>query len=428
MSSPLSIIDFPSEITSVIFLHCVEGEVNDWGDQKLPGLFEDAAPLLLLRICRQWRTVALSTPELWTSIQVHCPYDIEAIVPRLDRWLLRAGSLPLNINLHYLTYPETSSEGILQLLKRHSGQLQTLTLDTLPQEYFRIHEIAGPLPALKTIFLTCRGFSDYARFCGMKLNAFSDAPVLRDVQFLGHFHPATIALPWAQLTNFNANYLSISECLQVLSLSPNLVIARFDYSRTAGSRTVGSHHAVPPLLHLESLTLRGMEPSGDILRHLTTPALIHLDVEEVDVETWKAFIARSGCVLERLSFAGWTSSYKEYLDGVPSVTELKVRRLGRGFSEIVQVLGSELDFLPNLKTFNEDPCGSVKKLEKGAELARLLVDMLETRYNSPQTARLERFEYCMTEGLMGSAGLLERIQVLVADGMTVYIRGSKSWV
>ncbi|KAJ7725937.1 hypothetical protein B0H16DRAFT_1471596 [Mycena metata] len=423
MSSPFSIVDFASGIASVIFLHCVEDEHSIWDDQKLPGLFQHAAPLLLLRICRQWRAVALSAPELWTSIQVHCPYYIEAIVPRLDRWLLRAGSLPLNINLHYLTHPDTSSDGILQLLKRHSGQLQTLTLDTLPQEYFRIHEIVGPLSALKTIFLTCRGFSAYSGFVGMKLDAFSDAPLLRDVQFLGDFRPATIALPWAQLTNLNANYLSIYDCLQVLSLSPNLVTARFEY--TMIGRT---HDAVPPLLHLESLTLRGMEPSGDILRHITTPALIHIDVEEVDVETWKAFIARSGCVLERLIFAGWTSSYKEYLDGVPSVTRLEVRRLGRGFSEIVQVLGSDPNVLPNLKTFIEDPCGSSKKLKKGAELAGLLVDMLESRRNAPETAQLERFEYFMTEGLVGSAALLERIKVLVDGGMEVFIRGSESWV
>ncbi|KAJ7186714.1 hypothetical protein C8R46DRAFT_837918, partial [Mycena filopes] len=88
---------FPSEITSAIFMHCVLGEIGDWSGQNLPGLFENAAPLLLLRICRQWKDVALSSPELWTSIQVSCPYIIESIIPDLDRWLRRTGSLPLTI-------------------------------------------------------------------------------------------------------------------------------------------------------------------------------------------------------------------------------------------------------------------------------------------------------------------------------------------
>ncbi|KII83264.1 hypothetical protein PLICRDRAFT_119641, partial [Plicaturopsis crispa FD-325 SS-3] len=45
----------PPELLSQIFIHCLEEEE--------PSI--DRAPLLLGRVCRRWRSISLSTPELW---------------------------------------------------------------------------------------------------------------------------------------------------------------------------------------------------------------------------------------------------------------------------------------------------------------------------------------------------------------------------
>ncbi|KAJ7916515.1 hypothetical protein B0H13DRAFT_1997523 [Mycena leptocephala] len=399
MASTISVVDLPPEITSVIFVHCIQVYEDEWYyEERLPGLSPRAAPLLLGRICRQWRSIAWSTPALWNAIQVHCPYYIEDVVPALQRWLLRAGSLPLTIDLRYIAHPGTSSDGILDLLQRHSEQLQDLTLNIDPEDYFRLAEILGPLPLLQKIFFTCRRLRDYD---GMQITAFRIAPRLIDVHFLANFSPINIDLPWEQLTTFRADSLTVVKCLLVLSLAPNLVTGRFEYRATGGPLV-----DVPPLLHLKSLILQGMEASTKLLAHLTTPALV------------------SRCALDHLTFAatGWTSTMYRY--------GLDVRRVGPSFYEIVHLLNAHPQFLPNLKIFVEDLCGidaDWPAHKNGWDLAQLVVNMLETRRRTTESTRLEKFALYTTKGFAGSAQLSERLQALVEDGMEIDIEGSESW-
>ncbi|KAJ7673814.1 hypothetical protein DFH06DRAFT_954437, partial [Mycena polygramma] len=49
------VLTLPPEITAQIFVQAVK---------PLDKASSTSAPLLLLRICRQWRTIALSTPRL----------------------------------------------------------------------------------------------------------------------------------------------------------------------------------------------------------------------------------------------------------------------------------------------------------------------------------------------------------------------------
>ncbi|KAJ8095503.1 hypothetical protein PM082_023273 [Marasmius tenuissimus] len=70
-----------------------------------------SSPLLPTTICRSWREIAVSTPNLWTSIHIHIPIDSSS-TPDLDYitrlrkrkeglkvWLDRSGSLPITVSL-----------------------------------------------------------------------------------------------------------------------------------------------------------------------------------------------------------------------------------------------------------------------------------------------------------------------------------------
>ncbi|KAF7346014.1 F-box domain-containing protein [Mycena sanguinolenta] len=57
------VLFLPPEITSRIFVECLP-EQHGGAASALPG----CAPVLLMRVCRRWKDIALSTPRLWSSM------------------------------------------------------------------------------------------------------------------------------------------------------------------------------------------------------------------------------------------------------------------------------------------------------------------------------------------------------------------------
>ncbi|KAK1233185.1 hypothetical protein PQX77_003670 [Marasmius sp. AFHP31] len=96
----------PADIWRSIFIKCVPS--NPYG---LCTRTTKDAPLLLTTVCRSWREIAFSTPNLWTSIHIYLPapsiYTLDhAYIAKLrgrreglKAWLDRSGSLPLTISL-----------------------------------------------------------------------------------------------------------------------------------------------------------------------------------------------------------------------------------------------------------------------------------------------------------------------------------------
>ncbi|EIM79467.1 uncharacterized protein STEHIDRAFT_173100 [Stereum hirsutum FP-91666 SS1] len=82
MASDMKSVALPFEILSKILLLCIP---EDYWDVP-PTLHPSECPLLLTRVCRFWRDVALSTPRLWSCLDLP-GIDDQTIVPRLHRWL-----------------------------------------------------------------------------------------------------------------------------------------------------------------------------------------------------------------------------------------------------------------------------------------------------------------------------------------------------
>ncbi|KAJ7085005.1 hypothetical protein C8R43DRAFT_1051632 [Mycena crocata] len=77
------ILTLPPEITSEFFVCCLP---------DTPTLPDEAiAPMLLTRICRQWRQIALNEPRLWASLKIDSRTRVLRIV---QDWLPRARSVP----------------------------------------------------------------------------------------------------------------------------------------------------------------------------------------------------------------------------------------------------------------------------------------------------------------------------------------------
>lgn len=117
----------PTEILQQIFKSCLP---ND--RYVVPHIM--SAPLLLCQICRRWRNIALATPELWSSIDVHDwgVWTADFYTAMVARWLAAARNRPLAVSVMCLQkwdwfrqYDPTQS-GLFRLLASHSAQFRDL--------------------------------------------------------------------------------------------------------------------------------------------------------------------------------------------------------------------------------------------------------------------------------------------------------------
>ena len=136
----------PPEILSIIF-ECGVSQREDLGhsydDEKTSTALPEVLPfeLLVSRICRLWRNVALGMPSLWTSITVlstECPPMI-ALLPTWNAataflWIICIDYLPREVP--WLSSVEADNfEGLLTLLIPHLARWASIWLDVRCYDY-----------------------------------------------------------------------------------------------------------------------------------------------------------------------------------------------------------------------------------------------------------------------------------------------------
>ncbi|KAJ7838815.1 hypothetical protein B0H13DRAFT_2102725 [Mycena leptocephala] len=221
------ILMIPPEITAEIFTHCLPDSISP------PEL--DAAPLLLERICRDWRTIARDSPELWTSLKIHRSGFPAGLI---ETWLSRAQTLPLSLVLEVSTWEdeEWNAAPVVAVFGRHS------------QTWY---------------------------------DAFKNSPALRRLTLQLAIHPTLLQLPWTQITPFESqSYHSMPEqILAILQCTPNVVEC------TVAIHNESELHPLPdvaPLMFLTSLSFEtGTTETMDIFDHISAPALQVLDFSHI---------------------------------------------------------------------------------------------------------------------------------------------------
>ncbi|KAJ7592577.1 hypothetical protein C8J56DRAFT_1045048 [Mycena floridula] len=89
----------PEDMLREAFVHCLPS------NEAAATVITDT-PLLLGRICRSWREIALSTPALWASIHVQFfqnfkPPQVQRLSKEASAWVARSGACPLTIRVDY---------------------------------------------------------------------------------------------------------------------------------------------------------------------------------------------------------------------------------------------------------------------------------------------------------------------------------------
>ncbi|KAJ6492810.1 hypothetical protein C8R47DRAFT_1119850 [Mycena vitilis] len=421
------VLTLPFEITSQIFLDCLPDEPCSYPSQ-------DEAPLVLTRVCRDWRIVAISTSRLWDHLRVELDSDDgigyidEKWVALLDLWLQRSQSQPLSLAVSNRSY--TNPDGaLLTVLASHARRWRDVTLK-LPFTYLAQLEEPASLPLLERLTLSGHGAPNMIH----PISAFKNAPFLYHVCFEAGMHPSDVNLPWNQLTSVESYGSTADDCLELLHLVPNVVSCVLDIQYDSHALSLGS-----PLLALQSFTFSG-PASWATLRYLAIPALQTLDLSRCPL--WARhfpplvqFLQRSECQLRELKIyvrinVATQTTYLLHL--IPTLSALDLilaeadtctailREFKSGVSRVL---------LPLVETISVH-CMHDENYEG---MFDVITDTLQIRLgfaDQPSNSRLKSFALSMdTSDAAPSAEIRRRWQALVDRGLELRCQNARErWI
>ncbi|KAF7363747.1 hypothetical protein MSAN_01032500 [Mycena sanguinolenta] len=249
----------PYDILQEIFLSCLPSKHNALID------FNDA-PLLLGRVCRHWRSVAYSTPLLWSSIHIP-PFDDLSVPPNirlgLERvvaaWLERSASCPLSVSFFDSINRHFGSHALILQLVALSRRMRSLELSGDAELLHPLLQL-GPedVPLLKRILIKTPNHQTPS-------TNILQIPTLCDLNLtMSAVDPLSLPLPWSQLTSLRLESwgrrinhvreggLDFDGALDVLRKCPNL--EQCELYITKSSKPVGLPLIVLPRLHTLAFT------------------------------------------------------------------------------------------------------------------------------------------------------------------------------
>ena len=322
----------PPEVLGEIFYHCLP---------KTPYIIPkgNESPMVLTRVCRRWRNVAISTPHLWSSLSIHLEKIARDPCYRrgCETWLARAKSVPLFLrafnDINIIAQDPTLVSFAVHWLRHrishcidlwwHGPSLPTLFIPD-PGTEFNI-----PLERICiTTYRDCP--SIYLPGPALQLRSASLHCFNYDLQTLDG-----IELPWAHLAELNMHFGLVS------SLLFPQILTRCNHLHTLTISCLSAED-----VHLNALralatgsivqnTLRRIEIKviqaglDAILDALTLPALEDLDIcfcyRERDQWPHASFVemvSRSRCALKRLTVRSNKDAvlhFEEYVRAMPGL-------------------------------------------------------------------------------------------------------------
>ncbi|KAJ4475510.1 hypothetical protein J3R30DRAFT_3706006 [Lentinula aciculospora] len=308
------------------------------------------APWVLGQVCQSWRRIVLSSPLLWTSVNIRLDeqdrYAAHHASFLLDLYLSRSAYCRLSVSIHSSTGFQTSPPFLRSLLST-SSRWHTLMINIPISSYEALSTLTGFLDALKVLHLrlphrnkslAVRDFASMRdgvrlfRFCSnLERLSLQNIPFPRDI-----FH-----LPWAKIRRLNvyssSSLVSNAASLRALHGLRNLTSCSIE-CRFVNNRPNLQRLTLP---FVESLTLLsaghhydtemaddGGKEITQMLSWLTLPALRHLQLRQLKAKIESEdslvieviqLIRRSRCEIRELqllfyppiSEAGITSIVKE---------------------------------------------------------------------------------------------------------------------
>ncbi|KAJ7693891.1 hypothetical protein B0H17DRAFT_1199573 [Mycena rosella] len=369
------VLTLPPEITSEIFVQCPPDR------RMLDVVNPTEAPLLLTHVCSAWRNIAVSTPALWSTLEISATRIAPYFSEIAKIWLQRSGQRPLSVRISgYVSQIERLDE-FLKAFGQHSGRMRTLKL-TMHEESFEVMDgqrLAFPLLQ----FLNISTSGNPGRPNPVTIFHDDDVPALREVFMRSP--PSFFALPWKQLTKFTGERISAADCRKALRLMPNLVDCSFAVLEDF-------EDVIPAISYpsIESFTLfkKNLSYSAAILACLTLPGLQTLkilDTADFDGDIFNAFLLRSGSRLQKLVISGVQIEIAS-LRRVPSLVDLEISaRAIWDIRDLFRPFGHDVTLLPRLQKLSILGCrgGPGSRRASVSDIVRVAAAPMTARMNAP---------------------------------------------
>ena len=316
----------PSELASNIFeLSLPIREIHSEPVQKLL-----LRTLKLGAVCRRWRQLAWSTPDLWAILFLNIGPSsplLESLPGLIEDWLERSGALPLTIFFHqHDGYSERSSayefaiKRIIAAMNLHSSRWRNLYLDVAA-------DIPGRLSGSKhrnqlfRLDLAINGGRSKTQNFTMKSKPFPAHLTLRNLS------PTSINIGWDNVTRAAVYSLTANECVEILRRAPALEHLCASIKHSDDPTVNGDAFTVHP--RIRSLNL--LDKAKKFLLVISVPSLeewTHCSTGvRLPVSAMVSLLKRSGCSLKILNLQQISSNSNNLsvlFQAMPSLERLQI--------------------------------------------------------------------------------------------------------
>lgn len=227
----------PTELLSEIFAHCLP-------NKRFVTPSPTSAPLFLGQVNALWRNIAISTPKLWSSMEIsHELCKPDRLFPLMETWIARAKGRPLSLSIKggMLSAESPQARWLVALFQQHTTRWQHLRFE-LPGDVLPIFMPSLSLPMLETFEIYSSGGLTEAWVHDL-------SNVLCSASHLHHFvwdnnvwQILPLRLLWSQLTRLTLNTaVSFDQCLTILRESQVLTHVSFQNVSVVG---ISSHDPI----------------------------------------------------------------------------------------------------------------------------------------------------------------------------------------
>ncbi|KAF8972137.1 hypothetical protein BDZ97DRAFT_2070738 [Flammula alnicola] len=351
----------PPEILTEVFIHClpraqfVEPNGTD-------------APLLLMQVCTGWWRICVSSPQLWSSLDIfpknpkpaECDEDVlisnRALL--LNVWIPRSGDLPLSLSMG----DNLSTAAIRFALGNCAPRLQHLKFVALTKTCASLLP-DKTYPLLDSFELyTPKGLTD--ALINDLSRAMMRAPILRQFIWesdLHRFRPSHVELHWSNLTYLRLNAtITLEQCLTILSMATKATHLDFQ-DILVFSRAIPHNPLEIALPELSSFVICSRYDVSEVFDRITLPRLKELNLT---LRSWPhssimGFSRRSRFPLQHLNIFFPHVTEPDIIECLETVqntlTELTIQ--GEGQTTVTDILldrltytGAQDVFCPKLET------------------------------------------------------------------------------